>query len=397
MRHSKYAHLFRLCLWFVAILGPLTVITGVHQYDLLFHPYDLNQLSEDEVLPSEHRSGRQRYAVKLESLVNRPRLDIMITGNHVMRIFQGTDKFENLNFFNFIVDHPSIFQELDLLKALKQVDRLPKKLMIYSLVAHGGKSRLLNREPLLFSSGNTEPPFNLTSKNLGGELLWFFGYETYLDALFSVFRDDIVIDFTQCAQAYAAAKNKKNDFWLATRLKVSEYFPGNITLNSGLLSEDEYCRSDRNFKAISTYALARNGGYLARSDFEMEYDPGDTYPILTPDEAEAGAKEGARGIQMLEKFARENGIRMVYLIPPRYQIPLNDRDDEVANQIFERNPDFTVIDFRRYSLDKKYFADNTHLSAEFGEILVPCLEKILDSKSPLPSRPAVGSRGRTVC
>jgi len=397
-RPSTYSHLQRLCLWLGALFIPLTIITGLHQYDLIFHPFDLNRLSQDEVLPFEHRTGRQLYSVKLNSLANRPRPDILITGNHVMRNFQGTDLPDDLDFFNFVINDPSIIEEMDLFKALERIDRLPSKLMIYTIVAHGGRSRLLSRKQSVFTGGNVEPPFNLQFDSLGSELQRFFGYQTYLDALVSLFGEgeNIVMNYKDCARAYAASKKGNMNSWLTLRLKISEYFPEYISLNSGLLSKGEYCRNNRNFEALSTTALARNGGHLTPRITEMTYNP-ENIPILTPEEYKAGAKDAASAMRRLERFAGENGFRMVYLIPQRYDKPLNNEHDEVQNLVFESNPDFTVIDFRRLSLETIYYVDDSHLSEKLGEILNPCLVKILNSKTPLPSRPAVNSRGRTMC
>jgi len=373
------------------------LIAGLHQYELSFHPLDLGRQSKEEVLLFEHRSLWQRYSVKLNSLANRPRPDILITGNHAMRNFQGTDYLKNLGFFNFVIDDPSIFEELDLLKALERIDRLPKKLMIYTIEAHGGRRRLEGRNQKVFSAGSTARPFNFYMEYLRRELLWFLGYKTYLDALFSLFGENNVIEYANCVQAYTATKKGGNDLWLAIRSKLSEYLTGNISLNSGLLTEWEYCQNVNNFNVLSTTALARNGGHLATRNSELTYDPGENHPVLTPSEAAASAIEVADGMRQLEEFASENGFRMIYLIPPRYMLPLNDPKDEVSNLVFEKNPDFTVIDFRRFSLEKKYYVDHLHLAEEFGEILAPCLDKILNSETPLPSQPTVNSRGRTMC
>lgn len=348
-------------------------------------------------MPFEHRSLRQRYAVKLNSLARRPRPDILITGNHAMRNFQGTGNSENLDFYNFVIGDPTIFDELDLLKALKKIDRLPKKLMIYTIEAHGGERRLKNRNDQIFSTGEAVPPFNMNLGYVGSEISWFFRLETYLDSLFTVFGSDNVIDYAMCEQAYAMAKTNKPGFSLVIRLKISDYFSDTISLNSGLLSKNEYCQNDRNFNALSTTALARNGGHLATRNSELTYDPGEDHPALTSFEANVAAQEVASGMRQLEEFSRENGFRMVYLIPPRYMVPLNDPKDEVSNLVFENNPGFPVIDFRRFSLEKKYYLDHLHLSEQLGEILIPCLKRILESKTALQSSPAVDERGRTMC
>lgn len=373
------------------------MLAGLHQYSLLYSPFNLNQLNKDEVLFFEHGSGRQLYAMKLETLKNRPKPDIVITGNHVMRNFEGTDYLENFDLFNFVIGGPSINQELDLLKALKNIGRLPNKILIYTILAHGGSDWMLKRHQVMFSDGKVNPPYSFGYKTIRDEMEWFFRFDTYLNALFSIYKKELVVNYPICAKASADAKKLKMSNWLSIRLKIAEYLPPYASIKSGLLDRTEFCKTVGNFRTLNVHGQIRNGGQIAKFVSELIYHRVYDYPILTPSEANAKAVEAMEEIQKLEEFANENGFRMVYLIPPRYEIPLNGPNDEVANLIFENNPKLTVIDFRRFSLEKKYYIDDAHLSEEFGLILGPCLNKILNSKSSLPHRPAINLRGRSVC
>lgn len=396
-RRSKYNHLWQICLWLGILLIPLTLITGWHQYKLLFTPFDLNQLKDEEVMFFEHGSGRQLYAMKLITLANRNKPDVIITGNHSMRHFSGSKHLKNLDFFNFVVGGPSVFQELDLLKALKKIDRLPKKVLIFTLLAHGGSDRLLNRDQLFFSNGDIEAPFHMSLKNVGNEFEWFFTHKNFLNALASIAENNMVVNSSDCERSYRSAERRKFSIGLRLRMKFAEYASPYTALNSGLISLEDYCRDESNFKTLNYNGFIKNGGMLDTYRPELAYHRVYDYPVLTPAAAMAAADEVLRGIQQLENFAQENGFRIVYLIPPRYEIPLNGPNDDVANLVFERNAGLTVIDFRRYALDKKYYIDDAHMAEDFGEILAPCLRKIISSPLPLQSRPAVQSRGRTVC
>jgi len=397
IRPSNYSHLWKLCLWVGIVFIPLTLAVVPQQISLLYSPFDLNRLEKDEVLLFDYGSARQLYAMKLKTLANRPPADVLITGNHVMRFYSGREHFKNLDLFNFVIGSPSLFQELDLLKALKKINRLPKKLLVHTILAHGGSEVLLTRSELIYSGGNATPPFNISIKKIEDEILWFFKYETYLNGIYSFFRKNVVVNYPKCAAAFSGAEKVAAGNWLKARIKFAEYLPPYTTLNSGLLSIDEFCRSERNFRLLDTNGLVRNGGQMAKLNSELFYHRVYDFPVATPSEAAAQAKIALSGIAKLEKFADENGFKVIYLIPPRYEIPLNGPNDEVANIIFEKNTELTVIDFRRFSLEKKYYMNEAHPSEEFGKLLAPCLDRIISSAKPLVSRHAVGARGRTVC
>ena len=396
-RTENYTPLLKLCLWLALLLCPIIIVTGLNQHRMLFKPFDLNRLKDDEVLWFGHASGRQLLSTKLHSLRRRGQPDVLITGNHAMQNFTLKFKERDFDFFNFAGPSPSIFEQMHLLRALESMGRLPKKLLVFSLLAHGGAGRMLSKDSSMLAGGHITPPFRISRSNIPAEIKWFFSYERHLDALASLRGGDMVVNFAECRRAYQGRAGRGVPLSLRLRSKLAEYLSPYATWNFGLLSLGEMCAETRFFRQINNYGLQRNGEYVNEYRYVLKFHRPYNYLILDQNAATAAAEEAIGGIRALEAFARKHGFRIAYLIPPRYEKPNNGPNDTVSNMIFEKLTDAHTIDFRRYWLETKFYNDDVHLSDDFGEILAPCLSKILDAKGPLRGRPAIPGHGRTVC
>jgi len=272
------------------------------------------------------------------------------------------------------------------------------------MVAHGTYKHFLNERigesvpP--FKDANVTPPFSWEYKNLVWEGAWIFNHKTVQDGFFSFLRRHVVINYSACEKKFIEAKGNQKSIWLKIKLKIAEYITGQAALNIGLLSLHEFCEDPLQFDRLDTSGFVKNSGIVVKHrTMPAGYPTHQTYKfkIKSPEELKRDAERVVVHLQKIEQFASENGFRVVYLFPPRYEYPLNGLIDELPNFIFENNPEFTVVDFRQYSSVKKYYTDATHITDELGDILIPCLEKIIAAKGPLPSHPAINGRGRSVC
>jgi len=384
----------RFWLYLGAFLLGLALFSLQLHYRQNLSPYNLNALAENEVLFFRHGFGEASLSMKLHTLKIRKGADVLIVGNHMARSVYDDRPDTRLDLFNLVYGNTGLQGTLDLLHRLKDEDLLPRKALVVTLLTHGDLAREIDTK------------FRFASENLPryiwdllGQLPELVRMEYLLPGLSSLSQRDLLFDYDRCSAIFEGKISIEPMPMQKFRRLVASFVPVYALIKLGIMPKDEACAIPELFRDVDFESYNRYGGFMAR--YTPKESPSFHTPYDLPHHSDAMLKtlvaQAAKKIGDLDNFAKEHDFRILYLYPPRYEKPLDGYLDIVANKVFEKLPSAPVADFRRLSLDRTLYYDDTHVGAKFRRILLPCIEKFL-TIDPVPTgSPALKGRGRTIC
>jgi hypothetical protein len=383
--------------WFVVIIV-LFVVSGTQLYFRNnVEAFDLTKLQDNEVLFFAHTTHENNIYTKLKTLKSLGEADVILLGSHQIRALYDVREKPPYTSINMVYGNTGLNGSLDLLKTLKKKNLLPRRLAVISLLTHGDLAREIDTKFYL------EADIGL-ARNIvrwWGRIPLYLTLNHMVPGLASYPEKDLVFDYELCETAFRARDSKPAEIMTKLRFAVGRFLPVYFNLKSGLLSLEEVCQHERMFQDIDFDSFTNQGGYPAKYQRSFRYTLNIrkpyNYAIHSDEILRKKVDDAVTKIKELNAFSRQHGFKVMFLFAPRYEKPLNSHLDEVANRVFEQNKSFIVADFRRNSLDKTLFYDDTHPGRKFGPMLYSCIDKVMRDVHQDQSFPALEGRGNTYC
>jgi hypothetical protein len=387
------SHAARFWIWFAVFLTAMLTGSLGNYLKTVFHPYDLGELQEEEVLSFKHNFGQTNLAVKLHTLEERRGTDILLLGSHMTRAMYDDRGSATHDVFNVVYGNLTVNGAHDFLRYLEGRDLLPRRAVVLTFLTHQDQAQNLDIGFDAFVDLPWTNPYQ-----------WAFRVPRMLEMEFvlsghaALWSQPLVVNYDRCLSLLDGDTALPSSVTRGLRLTTGRFLPIMALVSSGLLSIDEICTEPQIFKDIDFNSLNRHGGYMA-----LRQPPGLTLrepypdPVRSERETADAISRFRDQIRALTDYGRQHGFEVIYLFPPRYEEPLNGPKDEVANRAFEELPDVPVADLRRFSLEPRFFYDDTHPAAPLNHVVFDCVDQILENTRSLERLPAVGGMGVTVC
>jgi hypothetical protein len=349
-----------------------------------------------------HRFG-DMFKAKVSHVLSVPPRDILSIGNHLMGGFRlPADWHDGDTAFNIASTGSPNDELLQIVRVLEAHGKLPRKLLLVTMLPH---NPIINTPaydvPFAgeFGRGDDVASWNGLKANLARlstNLTYYLSYVAVLDSLAGASGKIIHLDMARCAETFRTSADQVTAIE-RLKLKAAMYLPTEFLLGAGIIDIDLMCREKSLFHQIDMNSVRGDGSHPYSTPIEINFHSPYAIPPMDAAKVASEAQLAATTLRQVAEIGARGGARVVFLVSPRRELPLDGDNDRVLNLAFKLAPELVVIDHRRLSLDASLSVDGSHPNDTYvSRHLAPCLRRILNGEH-LEEYPAVEGKGRTIC
>ena len=342
----------------------------------------------------------EMFEAKIGHLLSAPPYDVLSIGNHLMGGFRPPADWRGSTSFNAATTGISNDGLRQVVQVLEAHGRLPKKLLLVTMLPHyphiNGRAYDI---PFSLDRGEQLAWWDrlrATVKRLSTNLTYQVSYVAALDAMVGATGRIMTIDLARCAERFRTSADIFTGLE-RLRLKTTAYLPTEFLLGAGIIDVDLMCREKNLFHLIDMNSVRGDGSHPYSTPLTVSWHSPYSVPAMDEATVRKEAELSATSLRQVADIGARGGAQVVFLVPPRLELPLDGDNDRVLNLAFALAPELVVIDHRRLSLDTSLTVDGSHPNDTYvARHLSPCLRRILGGE-PLVEFPAVDNKGRTAC
>lgn len=342
----------------------LCIYAKLNIRDLRKEFINFDELNENQRIILNGLSREQIGQLKISYLENGKLPDIGIFGNHQIQYWHE-ESFKNNGYngkiFNFWFANLSITDIVYYLNWLETKKLLPRKAIIVQMTTpnndNGSYIVGSSKELPLYIIKNTQ---NLDSNIIFDKFekiylypqiiyTWLkktFDYTTLIIGLFSKDDNTRILDISNCKE------NQSNN--------ISKYIPSMISKNLALFTNNKFCKKE-NFKGTmmkdgsiddTGYENAAKLNQNPLNNSELNLNQGDSNIL-------------EKELNALIKLADRNNLKILFLIPPVYEIERFSIANEIVDDAIKGISKKFIIDNRRLYLSRDFFINYDHPSKKY--------------------------------
>jgi hypothetical protein len=360
---------------FLSLLG-LALLADHRAGDYRQNTIDFSALSKSELVIEQGMTRNQAAALKIGYIEQHEPPKIGVFGNHQIQYFNSSafgKSYGPNDFFNFWYANLSLTENLDLLRYLESINKLPTQTILIQVTTPNndngayilGYNGELLRDLVKFGTTQSETLssrwthwFQATQQ----KMLQVFNYSSLISGLIGGGGDSRIIDTQACVKVTDPAKNGVSGFY--------QHLPKILRQMIGLISKQEiYCDPKLWSKAFSNDG-SHDGRYIQATPILNQN-------VLDPRRARLQSNdfpELVTTLKAIQALGQRNDRTVVLIIPPVYETNRISSVDRVFDRALSQVANLIVQDDRRSLPGKDAFVNYDHPNHRYFSKLAKVLK-----------------------